>query len=110
MAKFFPAILAFALLFPVAAQAQDGQPTMGTSSWQCSFSYIGDLIQEMTDISLPIAQGMVDDGTIVNWGMMTHVFGDEWNVRDEYSSRLKTRHQKSLWALSHGGKCLGVGG
>lgn len=77
--KLFSAVLAFLLLLPLSVQAQ-GPPTMGTSFWNCNAGYIGDLVQEMTDVGLPIAQEMVDDGTIVTWGMMTHVFGDEWNV------------------------------
>ena len=78
--RFFFAALVLTLVLPLTAHAQDGPPTMGTSSWQCNFGYIGDLVQEMTDVGLPIAQSMVDDGTIVTWGLMTHIFGDEWNV------------------------------
>ncbi|MDX1438750.1 MAG: hypothetical protein R3284_02500 [Rubricoccaceae bacterium] len=79
-AKLFTAALSVALLLPLTVSAQDGYPTMGVSHWKCDFSYVGDLVQEMNDVGLPIAQEMVDDGTIVNWGMMTHLFGDEWNV------------------------------
>ena len=80
MNKLLYTVLAGALLLPLSVRAQDGPPTMVTSSWQCSFGYIGDLTSEMRDVALPIAQEMVDDGTIINWGMMTHYWGDEWNV------------------------------
>jgi len=53
---------------------------MGISQWKCNFGYIGDLVEETRQVSLPIAQEMVEDGTILNWGMMTHAWGDEWNV------------------------------
>ena len=78
--RFFFTALVLALVLPLTAQAQDGAPTMGISQWKCNFGYIGDLVEEMNEAGLPVAQQMVDDGTIMNWGMMTHAWGDEWNV------------------------------
>ncbi len=55
-------------------------PTMGVSYWKCNLGYVGDLIEEMREVGLPIAQEMVDDGSLFVSGMMTHAWGDEWNV------------------------------
>lgn len=72
--------LTLALASSLTASAQDGQATMGTSSWKCNFSYIGELIDHSANVTLPIAQEMVDNGDLITWGLMTHLFGDEWNV------------------------------
>ena len=78
--RFFFAALALALVLPLNAQAQDGEPTMGVSHWKCNFGYIGDLVEQTREEGLPIAQEMVDDGSLFGWGMLTHAWGDEWNV------------------------------
>ena len=78
--RFFFTALILVLVLPLTAHAQDGAPTMGISQWKCNFGYIADLVEEMREVGLPIAQEMVDDGSVFVSGMMTHTWGDEWNV------------------------------
>ena len=77
-------VLAGALLVPAAAVAQDGDddgpPTLVVSQWQCPISSLGDIVAESREVSLPVYQGMVDEGLVLSWGVFIHSWGDDWNV------------------------------
>ncbi|NNG15115.1 MAG: hypothetical protein HKM89_01455 [Gemmatimonadales bacterium] len=78
--------LAFALLAPAALAAQDG-PLPGTivlSFNKCDLDQVGYLTQLTDSAVVPIAQELVNEGKIFNYGMMTHSWGDEWNVAYYY--------------------------
>ena len=82
-----PVFLAVALL-PFSSYAQEQQeqqqqeqpPTTAVSLWQCDFAHLEDLVESVNTYMRPAAQEMVDEGLIMNWGMMTHQWGDQWNV------------------------------
>ncbi|MDX1530547.1 MAG: hypothetical protein R3362_03395 [Rhodothermales bacterium] len=67
------------MLIVPAANAQD-YPTTGVSMWQCDFAHMGEFVESVNTYMQPAAQAMVDEGSLINWGMLTHQWGDEWNV------------------------------
>lgn len=42
-------------------------------------THVGTLNQLADSLMRPILDAMVDEGTIRNWGILTHNWGDEWN-------------------------------
>jgi hypothetical protein len=74
--------LSIALLVPAALAAQDG-PLLGTvvlSFNKCDLDQVG-YISQLTDSAVvPIVQELVNEGKIFNYGLLTHNWGDEWNV------------------------------
>lgn len=67
-------------LAPISIQAQDGPPTIMMSSSQCDRASIGDVFDNFRERTLPIAQDLVDEGMIGSMGILTHWWGDEWNM------------------------------
>ncbi len=98
-----------AIASPVALAAQDG-PLPGTivlSFNKCDLSKVGDIVRMTDSAVVPIAQELVNEGKIFNYGLMTHDWGDEWNVVyyyvvesheaflgfwNEFVSRIQQRH------------------
>ncbi len=74
------ATLLFLLLIggPTLLQAQ--KPTIGLNYWKCNGSELGNIVQSIDSLFLPIAQELVDEGKILGFGTMTHQTGDEWNL------------------------------
>lgn len=75
-------VLSFVLAAPAVVVAQDG-PLPGTivlSFNKCDLDQVGYLAQLTDSAVVPIAQELVNEGKIFNYGMMTHNWGDEWNV------------------------------
>lgn len=67
------------LVAPVQAQEEEN-PTVGVSYWKCDWAEMEELEQIADSVAVPIYQEMVDEGEIRNWEMMTHQWGDSWNV------------------------------
>jgi hypothetical protein len=82
------ALLAILLCtLPATALAQDAPggeeeqaSTIGVSYWKCDSESVSEITQVGDSIVTPIYQELVDEGEILSWGMMTHQWGDEWNV------------------------------
>ena len=78
MIRLFTAALA-ALVFAGTAFAQGTPPTVFMTAWKCDQSAMGDLADTARERMLPIAQAMKDEGTIQNYAVLGHHWGDEWN-------------------------------
>lgn len=67
---------------PPAATAQEGpRPNVvAMSEWKCPIGNIGEAVEISNAVSRPIHQEMVDEGLIVGWNILTHLYGDEWNL------------------------------
>lgn len=46
---------------------------------KCDGSKINKLINLHTEKIAPILNQSIKDGKLINWGILTHSFGDEWN-------------------------------
>lgn len=62
------------------AAAQDDAPTMGINFWQCDWGRLGELVTLADSLVMPVAQAMVNEGTILNYGLLSHDWADEWNM------------------------------
>lgn len=109
---FLVSTVAFGLLLSMGglatpAQAQDEDPTVGVLYWKCDYAEMEKIEQIADSVAAPIYQELVDEGEIMNWGMMTHQWGDPWNVvfyitaadtpsfldaYEEASQRIQERH------------------
>lgn len=74
------ALLGVGLLATPAQAQEEESPTVGVSYWKCDWADMEELEQIADSVAAPIYQEMVDEGEIMNWKMMTHQWGDSWNV------------------------------
>ena len=75
-------LLALASPFVSSAQAQD-DPEMNTvvlNFWKCDYGAMEDLIEKANELWIPAAQELQDEGKIGYAQVMTHAWGDEWNL------------------------------
>lgn len=62
--------------------AQEGpRPNVvAMSEWKCPIGNLGEAVQLSNATSRPIHQEMIDEGLIVGWNILTHLYADEWNL------------------------------
>lgn len=80
-----PALLILAIVFAATpVQAQDAPPqeppTIFVISWQCDRAAVDNLVETMKARQLVVAQELVNQGTLQNYMVLTHDWGDEWNL------------------------------
>ncbi len=108
MIRRFSVLALLALLaVPTALEAQGEQGTVVLSYSQCSYGQMNRIAQIADSVMVPIAQELVDEGLLTNYGALFHDVGDEWNVVfvyaaqdkptffaawEEYNRRLNDRH------------------
>lgn len=76
------------LLAPTLSLAQESQQptTVVVSYWKCDYSKLGTIVQVVDSLVIPIAQELISEGKLVSHGMLTHQWGDEWNVVFYYTA------------------------
>jgi hypothetical protein len=65
---------------PMSVMAQDSRPVTWVNYMQAKPGHGGDLMQLVKKYNAPVMDGLVDDGTLVSWGVavpMTHL-GQTW--------------------------------
>ena len=75
-------VLLGGLLAP-AANAQEGTErpnVVAFSEWKCPVGNLGEALDIVESISRPIHQELIDEGMITGWSVLTHLYGDEWNL------------------------------
>lgn len=66
-------------------QAQDNQNNqnqnniIAVSYYKCQFDKIEEVNGMMRQESAPVLNKLVDQGQLLDWGIRTHYWGDEWN-------------------------------
>lgn len=82
-----PAVLSMlALLVPLTAPAQEAEEepqepsTLVVAQWKCNWTHVETLVERYDSLTVPINQELVNEGMLVAAGMLTHDWGDEWNV------------------------------
>jgi len=71
------------LVAPAESFAQDSDQaptTVVTLSWKCDIMMLGAIARETDSLTVPIAQELIDEGLLVNYGLLLHDWADEWNV------------------------------
>jgi hypothetical protein len=64
------------------AHAQDA-PDMNTVamlSWKCDYGAMEELVQKAKELWIPAAQELQDEGKLAYAQVLTHAWGDEWNL------------------------------
>jgi hypothetical protein len=104
----------------LAAQEEEEAPFAGTvvfSQNKCPYENWPQLDAALDSIFAPVLDELVAEGMLVNWGILTHAWGDEWNWNiyygveshrafldfwSEYTGRLDERHPdwwEQVWDL-----------
>lgn len=89
MIRLTTTILAAFLLAPMALSAQEAPPQPGVivvSEQKCDFSTLGDLNDYFRANAAPILDELVAEGRLIGWGVLGHLWGDEWNNIVYYSA------------------------
>lgn len=81
---------AAALAAPAAAQEQEGAQEGGAmgvvvSQQVCTFAALDDLNGLVREYWAPILDRAVGEGVLTGWGVLNHLWGDEWNWVVYYS-------------------------
>ena len=68
--------------FTLQAQEEEAEPPRGffISSWQCPQNSIAEIFRAYDSLTVPIEQGLVNEGMLAFAGIYRHDWGDEWNV------------------------------
>lgn len=83
-------ILAALALAAVAASptaAQEAEPTPGISAvrfFECGLGDLDEAVRLLNGEWREIAGELVDEGRLLDYGILTHAWGDEWNLLDYY--------------------------
>ena len=62
-------------------------PTIVFSQNKCDYGEMGALREDVEKIMAPILNDLVQEGKLLNWGVLEHAWGDEWNWNMYYVSK-----------------------
>ena len=86
MKKIFFAFVGLVLIGGLAAPAAQAQEegerpnVVAFSEWKCGIGDLGEALDIVDQTSRPIYGEMVDEGMINGFSVLTHLYGDEWNL------------------------------
>lgn len=83
MRKTFAMLLAAVLVaVPAAAQEEesDRPGVVAFSLWKCPFGNLSEAVEISNAERGDVYDAMVEEGMIQGWGVLTHLWGDEWNL------------------------------
>jgi hypothetical protein len=82
-----------------SVQAQNLPVTIVFSQNKCHFNNIDDL-NKMTEEKIgPVLNELVKEGQLLNWGVLTHSWGDEWNWNMFYVAENQSKFQEAWGAM-----------
>ena len=58
----------------------ENPPTVAISEYICDYSAMGEIIADYREKAMPIVRALVDEGALDAEGVLTHAWGDEWNL------------------------------
>jgi hypothetical protein len=87
-ARFTPAILltGFLLAPPLEAQEEEMAPPGITvvRYFECNMGGVGEAIGMLNGVGRTIAMELIEEGLLYDYGILTHAWGDEWNLIDYF--------------------------
>lgn len=83
MKKIYLATILSLALSSICAQG----PTVVLSQNKCDYGKIAAINQSMSEIGAPVLDRLVEEGKLLNWGVLEHSWGDEWNWNIYYVAR-----------------------
>lgn len=60
--------------------AQQQAPTLVVSQWKCDWRNVGDIVEGVEQVLVPVWTDLRDEGLLLGAGLFVHEWGDEWNV------------------------------
>lgn len=83
------AVLALGLLLPgaLAAQEEEEGPQPGVvvvRYFQCDMGRTGEAIEVLNTTWREVVESVIEDGMLIDFGILTHNWGDEWNLMDYF--------------------------
>lgn len=75
------------LLTPVPARAQEEAPEPGVvivRYFECDLGRTGEAVQMMNGTWRSVVQSVIEDGMLLDYGILVHNWGDEWNLLDYF--------------------------
>lgn len=104
-----PVFLLFAVGAEAAAQEGEGaEPNVVTVRYfKCPLDHQGEAVEMLNTGWRPIVEEMIEEGHFVDYGILTHAWGDEWNVMDYFvSTDLVSFHEGISEAFQRAGERL----
>lgn len=65
------------------------------SYYKCDFDKVSDAIQLSNNTAGPILDRLVDEGKLTSWGVLTHLWGDEWNLIMYFNAQSVAAYQRT---------------
>ncbi|NND05552.1 MAG: hypothetical protein HKN87_04155 [Saprospiraceae bacterium] len=62
-------------------------PTVVFSQNKCDYGKLEGLREKTKSVSAPILNELVQEGKLINWGILEHSWGDEWNWNIYYAAK-----------------------
>jgi hypothetical protein len=82
---------------PVVAQEGPQPGVVSVRYFECGLGELGDAVRLVNEEWRPIAQQLIDEGMLLDYGILTHSWGDEWNLLDYYVAET-TQAFHTAWA------------
>ncbi|MEX0845323.1 MAG: hypothetical protein WD022_08570 [Balneolaceae bacterium] len=76
-----------------------GNGIIVVSYFKCDYSKLQDAIKLANEVNAPILNRFVDEGKLINWGILSHLWGDEWNLITYYSAENLSSFEKAFDAM-----------
>ena len=79
------AVVAVILGAPGSVLAQDAEEStqpnvVALSEWKCDWGELGDIVELANGTVREVWEELEDEGMIDGWGILTHAWGDEYNL------------------------------
>lgn len=76
------AFMALLVATPAVAQEQEEERpgVVAFSMWRCPFGNLQEAVQIANADTRDVYEDLVEEGMIQGWGVLTHLWGDEWNL------------------------------
>lgn len=74
---------------PLAALAQpapSGDPVVVITSWKCDLAQLNTVLEHRAARRWPLGQALVNEGLLLQFGALRHLWADEWNVVEYYAA------------------------
>ena len=70
-----------------SAAAQEVQPGVATMRYfACGLADLDDAVEILNGTWREVADELVEEGLLLGYGILTHAWGDEWNLVDYYTA------------------------
>ena len=88
LSLFVPLLLLAAFGSEAAAQEQESSDpgVIVVRYFQCPLNHQAEAVEMLNTGWRPIVQEMIDEGHFLDYGILTHAWGDEWNVMDWFAA------------------------